>query len=98
MTTRNAAGRRHGPAPDHGGRDHVAGHDGARNHGSRDRLRRPPRRGSDHGAAATTTPVRPAQGGGRFFEDFAGNTGLERFSTGVYHRDDDVVRVNQLDR
>ena len=38
-----------------------------------------------------TTP--PPGQGGTFFEDFAGNSGLERFQTGVYHRDDDVVNV-----
>jgi hypothetical protein len=37
---------------------------------------------------AQQPPVLPAHA---FYEDFAGNTGLERFDTGVYHRDDIMV-------
>jgi hypothetical protein len=37
----------------------------------------------------TTTTLPPAPAG--FGEDFAGNTGIERFSTGIYHRDETLV-------
>ncbi len=33
----------------------------------------------------------PGSSGGDFVEDFTGNTGLERFDTGVYHRDEHLV-------
>lgn len=39
--------------------------------------------------APTTTTASPAPSG--FVEDFAGNTGLDRFVTGVYHRDSTLV-------
>jgi hypothetical protein len=42
-------------------------------------------------APPNPNPVSPPAGPGDFLETFTGNTGLNRFDTGVYHRDDFLV-------
>ena len=44
---------------------------------------------------APTTTLPPVTPSGGFVADFTGNTGLERFETGMYHRDDYMVAQTQ---
>ncbi len=51
--------------------------------------------GSGPSPTPPVTVVPPQLPPSAFYEAFTGNTGLDRFTTGVYHRDDVMVTTNQ---